>query len=305
MKQRRSWRRVDGVLLLDKTEGISSNQALQKVRRLFQAEKAGHLGTLDPFASGLLPIAFGEATKLSRFSLDADKAYRATIRLGIATTTGDAEGEIVSRCDDQALACIGREKIEEVLRQFTGKQAQIPPKFAALKYRGKAYYDYARAGIDIPREARAIEVFSLGLVDFSLPVLVLDAQVSKGTYIRALAEDIGNALGCGAYLTGLRRTQSGTFTLAQAHTLEALFLLDEKERDAALLPMDSLVTGQPRIEIGQELAQRFLCGQRINLRETGLPLSTVLPVCAVYHMQTLIGIASASDGVLRPMRLVR
>ncbi len=305
MAQKRSWRRVDGVLLLDKSAGLSSNQALQQARRLFQAEKAGHLGTLDPFASGLLPIALGEATKLSQFSLDANKTYRATMRLGVTTTTGDPEGEEVVRCAPQELERITKHDVESALLAFIGKQEQMPPRFSALKYQGKAYYDYARAGIDIPRETRTIEIFSLSLVDFSSPTVVFDTQVSKGTYIRTLAEDIGSALGCGAHLTALRRLQSGSFTLEQAYTLDALTSLNETEHMGALLSPDALLAGQRRIDVDQDVKQRLLQGQRINLREVGLPLDTEFSVCAAYCEDVLIGIASASDGALRPKRLFR
>ncbi|MDR0246916.1 MAG: tRNA pseudouridine(55) synthase TruB, partial [Burkholderiales bacterium] len=259
-----TWRRVDGVLLLDKPVGMSSNMVLQKARRLFQAEKGGHMGTLDPFASGLLPLCFGEATKFSRFVLDADKTYRATLRLGVTTTTGDPEGDIV---ETRETAQVDRFAVENALARFHGIQQQIPPRHAALKYQGRTYYEYARAGIEIPREARAIEIHALRLMDFAPPVLIIDAHVSKGTYIRTLAEDLGAMLGCGAHLTALRRLQSGPFSMASAHTLEMLEAVSDAERMASLLPTETLVQALPRADLAPAAAGRFSQGQRLALRD--------------------------------------
>ncbi|MDR1529532.1 MAG: tRNA pseudouridine(55) synthase TruB [Burkholderiales bacterium] len=305
MKSALAWRRIDGVLLLDKPEGATSNHILQRARRLLRAEKAGHLGTLDPFASGLLPIAFGEATKLSRFSLEADKTYQATLRLGETTATGDPEGEMITRCDEQALFSITRENVEASLSRFLGTQKQIPPKYSALKYQGRNYYDYARAGIDIPRKERDIEVFSLTLIEFSLPYVVIDVKVSKGAYIRVLAEDIGNDLGVGAYLTALRRTRSGMFDLSRAYSLATLETMNDDERFSCLLPADVLTATLPRVVLTPELAARFRHGQRINLREVDLPLTAQLPMCSVYAGEELVGIAEARQGALRPLRILQ
>ncbi|MCL2873021.1 MAG: tRNA pseudouridine(55) synthase TruB [Betaproteobacteria bacterium] len=300
---KRTWRRVDGVLLLDKPVGMSSNAALQKARRLFQAEKGGHMGTLDPFASGLLPLCFGEATKFSRFVLDADKIYRATLRLGVTTTTGDPEGEIVEM---REAAHVGLAAVEKALADFHGAQQQVPPRHAALKYQGRAYYEYARAGIDIPREARAIEIHALRLIDFASPVLVFEAQVSKGTYIRTLAEDLGAALGCGAHLTALRRLQSGPFSMAAAFSLEALEAESESERMRHLLPTETLVQALLRVELAPAAASRFSQGQRLALRDVGDDVGTDQALYAVYAESDarFLGVAKIRDGALRPLRLI-
>lgn len=205
--------RVDGVLLLDKPVGLSSNAALQKAKWLLAALKAGHTGTLDPFADGLLPLCFGEATKFSAFLLDSDKRYRATMRLGITTTTGDPEGEVLTerpvevRCDEMTA----------VLPRFLGEIAQVPPMHSALKHQGRPLYEYARAGIEIDRPPRQVRIAALDLLECVPPRVVFDVQCSAGTYVRTLAQDIGAALGCGAHLTGLTRTAAGGFDLAQAH----------------------------------------------------------------------------------------
>ncbi|MDR2711319.1 MAG: tRNA pseudouridine(55) synthase TruB, partial [Burkholderiales bacterium] len=298
-----AWRRVDGVLLLDKPVGMSSNAALQKARRLFQAEKGGHMGTLDPFASGLLPLCFGEATKFSRFVLDADKTYRATLRLGVTTTTGDPEGDVVETRD---IAHVDLAAVEKVLTRFHGAQQQIPPRHAALKYRGRAYYEYARAGIDIPREARAIMVHALRLIEFAPPVLMIEAQVSKGTYIRTLAEDIGATLGCGAHLTALRRLQSGQFSMAAAHSLEALAAATDAERKNALLPAEMLVQALTRIDLAPTMANRFSQGQRLAPCDVGVTSMQDNESYAVYadSGNRFLGVAEVRQGVLHPLRLI-
>ena len=234
------------------------------------------MGTLDPFASGLLPLCFGEATKFSRFVLDADKTYRATLRLGVTTTTGDPEGDIV---ETREIAQVDPAAVEHALTRFHGVQPQIPPRHAALKYQGRAYYEYARAGVEIPREARTIEIHALRLIDFAPPVLVIDAHVSKGTYIRTLAEDLGAALGCGAHLTALRRLQSGLFSMASAHTLEGLTAASDAERMACLLPTETLVRSLPRADLDPAAAGRFSQGQRLALRDVA---ALSVPDQAVY-----------------------
>ena len=206
------------MLLLDKPSGLSSNAALQRAKRAFDAEKAGHTGTLDPLASGLLPLCFGEATKFAQFLLDATKRYTATVRFGVTTTTGDAEGEIL----EMRPVALARSDVESVLPDFTGRQAQIPPAYSALKFEGRKHYEYARAGVSVPRPAREIEILELSLLGWNSPDAVLDVACSKGTYIRVLAEDIGRALGCGAHLAGLRRTATAGFGIADAVTLERL-----------------------------------------------------------------------------------
>jgi tRNA pseudouridine55 synthase len=249
---------VHGVLLLDKPLGWTSNDALQKAKRLFRAEKAGHTGTLDPLATGLLPLCFGAATKFSQVSLDADKAYRATLRLGRTTSTGDAEGELLqTRAVQVDLAAI-----EAACRQHTGQIEQLPPMHSALKHKGRALYDYARAGIEVAREPRRVCIHRIDIVEWHDESLVIDVQCSKGTYIRTLAEDIGEALGCGAHLAALRRTASGALRLQDALTLEQLAALSEAQRDALLLPADALLADWPRVRLPDDEAGRFLTGLR-------------------------------------------
>jgi tRNA pseudouridine55 synthase len=251
-------RAVHGVLLLDKPLGWTSNDALQKAKRLFRAEKAGHTGTLDPLATGLLPLCFGAATKFSQISLDADKAYRATLCLGQTTRTGDAEGELLQTRPVQA----DRAAIETACRQHTGAIDQLPPMHSALKHQGRALYDYARAGIDVAREPRRVRIHRIDIVEWHDQTLVIDVYCSKGTYIRTLAEAIGEALGCGAHLAALRRTASGSLRLDDALTLEQLTALSEAERDARLLPADALLADWPRVQLPDDEAGRFLTGLR-------------------------------------------
>ncbi len=251
-------RAVHGVLLLDKPLGWTSNDALQKAKRLYRAEKAGHTGTLDPLAAGLLPLCFGAATKFSQVCLDADKAYRATLRLGQTTRGGDAEGEVLQVREVQ----VDRAAIEAACRRFTGVIEQVPPMHSALKHEGRALYDYARAGIEVERAARAVTIQRIDIVDWQHELLVLDVRCSKGTYIRTLAEDIGDLLGCGAHLAGLCRTASGKLSVDDAVTLEQLAALSEPERDALLLPADALLADWPRVQLPDDEAGRFLTGLR-------------------------------------------
>jgi tRNA pseudouridine55 synthase len=251
-------RRVDGVLLLDKPVGISSNVALQRARRLLEAEKAGHTGTLDPLASGLLPICFGEATKFSQALLDAPKRYRAKVRFGIATSTADAEGEIVAR----GSAEFDRDSIVAVLGRFLGTIAQIPPRHAALKLDGRPYYEYARAGVEISRAPRNVVIHALTLVDWSAPDAVVDISCSKGTYVRVLAEDLGVALASCAHLAALRRTGTGGFDVAGASTLEALEALEPAQRVLKLLPVDAALSGMPALALDGDDALALSQGRR-------------------------------------------
>ena len=260
-------RAVHGVLLLDKPLGLSSNDALQKAKRLYRAEKAGHTGTLDPLATGLLPLCFGAATKFSQISLDADKSYRATLKLGVTTTTADAEGEVLKRRE----VALTRADLEAACARFTGAIQQTPPMHSALKRGGKPLYEYARAGIEVEREARAVTIHSLTIVEGDHDTWTLDVRCSKGTYIRTLAEDIGGLLGCGAHLSGLRRTGSGALTLNGAHTLEQLGTMSEAERDAALMAADALLADWPVVRLGSEDAGRFLSGVRRRLSLADAP----------------------------------
>ncbi|MDO4433432.1 MAG: tRNA pseudouridine(55) synthase TruB [Alysiella sp.] len=250
-------RALNGVLLLDKPIGISSNTALQQARRLFHAEKAGHTGVLDPLASGLLPICFGEATKFAQYLLDADKAYIATLKLGEASTTGDVEGEIIERGRND----ITLTEFQAACASLTGKIRQVPPMFSALKHEGKPLYEYARKGITIERKAREIEIHSITIQSFSPPQAIIDVHCSKGTYIRTLSEDIATQMHTFAHLTALRRTATAGFTIEQSHTLEQLTKLPEKQRDALILPCDVLIQHLPRINLNAEQTQKLRFGQ--------------------------------------------
>ncbi len=254
-------RRISGVLLLDKPVGISSNHALQAAKRLFRADKAGHAGTLDPLASGLLPVLLGDATRFSGYLLNAEKGYAAEIRLGSKTTTGDAEGEVLERRPVTA----GRSEVDGVLRSFVGHQTQIPPMYSALKRDGEPLYVLARRGESVERAPRDIEILRLQLDSFEAETLWVSVTCSKGTYIRTLAEDIGEALGCGAHLSGLRRTATGAFGIAEAVSLEELGRLGEDERDALLRPADAVLGQLPRIELDEATAGRFRHGQAVEI----------------------------------------
>ncbi len=258
-KPRQVRRPLHGVLLLDKPIGWTSNDALQKVRGLMRAEKGGHTGTLDPLATGLLPLCFGAATKFSQVSLDADKTYRATVQLGERTTTGDREGAVIERhpvrIDDQAA-------VEAVCARFVGVIAQIPPMHSALKHEGRALYDYARAGIAVDRPARQVTVHRIDIIAWHDETLVIDVACSKGTYIRTLAEDIGAALGCGAHLSALQRSGCGALHLNDAITIDALTALSESAREARLLPCDTLLQAWPDVCLPDDEAGRFLTGLR-------------------------------------------
>ncbi len=254
-------RQVDGVLLLDKPLTFSSNGALQKARWHFQAKKAGHTGVLDPMATGLLPVCFGEATKFSAFLLDADKAYRATVRFGQTTTTHDTEGEVV----EEKPVTFDEAGLRVMLPRFTGPIEQVPPMHSALKFEGKALYEYARKGIEIERKVRHVIIHALDLVSFDGTTAVLDVTCSKGTYIRTLAADLGAALGCGAHLTGLRRTRTAGFDVADALTLEQIEATPFDLRTARLLPVDVLVAHLPRLDLDAEGAGRITHGQPVRI----------------------------------------
>ncbi|SNB63590.1 tRNA pseudouridine(55) synthase TruB [Kingella negevensis] len=265
-------RPINGVLLLDKPIGLSSNTALQKARRLYRAEKAGHTGVLDPLASGLLPVCFGEATKFAQYLLDADKAYTATLKLGEATTTGDAEGEVI----DTARSDISAAEFQAACTALTGDIRQVPPMFSALKHEGKPLYEYARKGIVIERKPRDITIYSIEITEFSAPKAVIDVRCSKGAYIRTLSEDIAKHIGTFAHLTGLRRTSTAGFNIAQTHTLEAIESQPENKRDNWLLPCDVLVQHLPRVELDGESVKKLRFGQAAPFAATDLPSNTPL-----------------------------
>ena len=293
-------RPVHGVLLLDKPLGLSSNQALQKAKWLLRAEKAGHTGTLDPMATGVLPLCFGAATKFSQLHLDADKTYEAVLRLGQRTSTADAEGEVIA----EAEVNFTPEKLQQVQALFTGPLQQVPPMHSALKKDGKALYEYAREGIEVERAPRSVFIHSLELkelpTDNGVRSVWLKAHCSKGTYIRTLGEDIGNALGCGAFLSALRRVKSGCFGIDECFTLEALEALPETQRYSPLRPVDVLLDSHHPITLQPEDAGRFLSGLR---RRGDWPDHDQV---AVYGAKphALLGTAHVRAGELIPERLL-
>ena len=288
---------VDGVLLLDKPSGITSNLALQKARRLLAAAKAGHTGTLDPLASGLLPLTFGEATKFSSDLLEATKAYEAEIVLGIATSTGDAEGAVLTT----SVANVARDDVAAALARLSGSVEQVPPMHSALKRDGRPLYEYARAGIDVERAPRSVTIHRLEMRGFDDARVRIAVECSKGTYIRVLADDLGRLLGCGAHIAALRRTGVGDLTLAGSTTLDALGGLAPDERRALLLPVDTLIEKLPRVELDASLADRFSHGQRLVLGP-GRPPGRVK---VVGPRARLLGIAHIDEhGLLAPRRLL-
>jgi tRNA pseudouridine55 synthase len=283
------------VLLLDKPLGLSSNQALQKARGLLRAEKAGHTGTLDPLATGVLPLCFGAATKFGQLQLDADKTYEATLKLGVKTTTGDAEGELL---ETRAVPELTAVRLEAVTNRFTGSIRQVPPMHSALKRDGKPLYEYARAGQEVEREPRDVVIRSLKLSLMDAATIKLVATVSKGTYIRTLGEDIGETLGCGGHLTALRRTASGGIGVDQCVTLEALEAMGDDERLALLRPAESLVADHTRVTLREDDAARFLSG----LRRRGDWHDE--PRVAVFSPDAFLGTAHVKAGELIPGRLL-
>jgi tRNA pseudouridine55 synthase len=291
-------RPVHGVLLLDKPLGLSSNNALQKCKWLLRAEKAGHTGTLDPLATGVLPLCFGAATKFSQLQLDADKTYEAIARLGVKTSTGDAEGTVI----EERAVHVTPEQLAQVRQKFIGPIRQVPPMHSALKKDGKALYEYAREGIEVERAPRDVTIFELSLsfVEGQADTIRIVAKCSKGTYIRTLGEDIGEALGCGAHLMALRRIATGHFEVAQCVSLAALEAMSEPEREACLQPVQALLPGHSRVTLDSENAGRFLSGLR---RRGQWPDSDHV---AVYGAQpaALLGTAHIKAGELIPGRLL-
>lgn len=287
-------RRVDGVLLLDKSAGLSSNAALQRAKWLYAAQKAGHTGTLDPLATGLLPIAFGEATKLAQALLDAPKEYEATVRFGAATETGDAEGAVVHTSPPPG----ERGRIDAALARFIGPIVQTPPRHSALKHRGRAYYDWTRAGVEVPRKPREVVIHAISVREWRPPDLVVAISCSKGTYVRVFAEDLGVAAGSCAHLAALRRTATGGFRIDDALTLDTLEAMSVPERDARLLPTEVLVGDLPRLDLGGALAGRFRHGGAV-------PAPKAVPGrIAVFADTRFVGLADVRDGLAHPARLV-
>lgn len=289
-------RPLDGLLLLDKPAGITSNAALQQAKRLYRAQKAGHAGTLDPLASGLLPVLFGEATKFSGLLLDSEKEYLAGVLLGISTSTADADGEVLERRN----AAVDDARLELALAQFRGAIDQVPPMYSALKHQGRPLYELARQGIEIERAPRRVVVSALQLLGRSGDLLSLRVRCSKGTYVRALAADLGAALGTGAHLASLRRTAAGRFAVADAVPLDALVALDEAGRDRWVRPLDELFEGLPRVALDRASAERFAHGQAVP--DGGQAVGR----CQVRDpLDRLLGLGEIdAGGELRPVRLL-
>ncbi|PKO42560.1 MAG: tRNA pseudouridine(55) synthase TruB [Betaproteobacteria bacterium HGW-Betaproteobacteria-22] len=298
MQYKRPKRLISGILLLDKPHGFSSNQALQKVKWLLQAAKAGHTGTLDPLATGLLPLCFGEATKFAQYLTDADKTYIATIKFGLCTTTGDAEGEVIST---RPVLC-SFQQVRDACQQFTGEISQIPPMYSALKHEGKALYEYARAGVEIARKARLVTIHGISLDSFSDDAAVISVRCSKGTYIRTLAEDIGHALGCGAHLVALRRTETANYKIDQAITLQAFEAMTDAARLGCLAPPDSAISELPEVMLDHDSVFYLKQGQPVWR-------SGVIPdgLLRLYdESREFLGVGQLqSDGKIAPKRLIQ
>ena len=291
-------RRVNGVLLIDKPAGITSNGVLGALKRLYNADKAGHTGTLDPFATGLLPVALGEATKFSGHLIDADKTYLATMQLGVTTATGDPEGAVLEVKPVE----VNTAQLEAALAQFRGVIEQVPPMYSALKRDGKPLYEYARAGVTLERAARQVTIHSLILTGVEQAVVQFRVACSKGTYVRTLAEDIGQALGCGAHLIALRREQTGTFTLERAVTLATLETMPAAERDTRLLPVDALIEHLPRLGVDAAAAARLRLGQKLAMHSLGVSAEGFYRVYD--NLGALTGLVQAARGAIIPERIV-
>jgi tRNA pseudouridine55 synthase len=288
-------RRLDGVLLLDKPTGLTSNAALQRAKRLYRAEKAGHTGTLDPLASGLLPLCFGDATKFAQSLLEARKEYVATVHFGVATSTGDAEGETI----DERPVKFSRAELDAALIPFIGRIRQVPPRHAALKHEGRAYYQYARAGVEIPRLPRDVDVGLIEILAATPPTVVLRVECGKGTYIRVLAEDLGAALGTCAHLSALRRVGSGAFRIDDAVTLDALEALDLSARDALLLRADAPLAELPRVDVAEHESRALRNGQTVDAG------AVAAGRYRCYGADAFVGVVDIVDGRVRVVRLAR
>lgn len=285
------------MLLLDKPLGYSSNQALQKVKLLYQAAKAGHTGTLDPLATGLLPLCFGEATKFAHYLTDADKTYIATLKLGVTTSTGDAEGEVLA----SHAVNISLEQFKLACLKFVGEISQVPPMYSALKHEGKALYEYAREGVEIERKPRLVTIHSITNNSFVQDVAVITVTCTKGTYIRTLAEDIGNFLGCGAHLIGLRRTATANYQIAQSITLEQFEAMTQEQRLAVLMPPDSAVLDLPAMILDADSTFYLQQGQAVW--QSGMIPSGLIRLYS--ESQVFLGLGEQqADGKIAPKRLI-
>ncbi|WGE69992.1 tRNA pseudouridine(55) synthase TruB [Actinobacillus equuli subsp. haemolyticus] len=301
-KPRKKGRDVHGVFLLDKPQGMSSNDILQKVKRLFQANKAGHTGALDPLATGMLPICLGEATKFSQFLLDSDKRYQVTAKLGERTDTSDAEGQVV----ETRAVNVSEAEIIAALEQFRGDILQVPTMFSALKHNGKPLYEYARQGITVEREARPITIFELRFIEYSAPYLTLEVHCSKGTYIRTLVDDLGEVLGCGAHVTVLRRLAVANYPIEAMMSYENLQNLSENQPlevlDQHLLPLDTAVESLPKINLTAEQTKAVGFGQRVKFENID---QTYGQVRLFSENGQFLGVAEiTNDNVIRPSRMV-
>lgn len=295
MSKRKSGVDVSGIILLDKRLGVSSNQALQEVRRLFNANKAGHTGSLDPLATGLLPLCFGEATKVSALMLDDDKRYQVTIKLGVMTDTGDSEGQIVA---EMPVPDFSEAQLLDCLQHFSGEIDQVPPMYSALKHQGKKLYELAREGKIVDRPARRITIYAIQLLSFDSQQISLDVRCSKGTYIRSLAEDIGHYLGSCGTVTALRRTASGQFNLADAFTIEQLREMNLATLYASRLPVDLPLSHIPAVSVNDDQVTSIKQGQQIKLNNT--ELGTV----RIYSQQCFLGLGEMLiNGKLAPKKL--
>ncbi|HHT7885240.1 tRNA pseudouridine(55) synthase TruB [Pasteurella multocida] len=301
-KPRKRGRDIDGVFLLDKPQGMSSNDIMQKVKRVFQANKAGHTGALDPLATGMLPICLGEATKFSQFLLDADKRYQVTAKLGERTDTSDAEGQVVETRDVQ----VDVQDILAALPHFRGDLMQVPTMFSALKHQGKPLYEYARAGITVEREARPITIFDLQFIAYDAPYLTLEVHCSKGTYIRTLVDDLGEYLGCGAHVTVLRRTAVANYPVEAMMDWDTLQVLAAQQDlallDQHLLPTESAVSALPALHLNQEQSKAISFGQRVKFDN---PTQLTGQVRLFSDTQQFLGVALVDEhNVIRPQRLI-
>ena len=300
-RSRRRGRKIDGILVLDKAAGLSSNAALQEVKKLFAASKAGHTGSLDPLATGVLPLCLGEATKVSQFLLDADKHYRTKIKLGERTDSGDSTGEVIETCTEYSVSGV---EIENALTSFRGDIEQLPPMYSALKVKGVPLYKMARKGIELERDKRRVTVYEITLRDFSDPILELDIACSKGTYIRTIADDLGQALGCGAHIIQLRRTRAGVFSEEDCVNIGYLQKVKEESGldaiDEILTPMDQAIKELPGVNLPSITASYVKNGQAVILRH--LPCEGLV---RLYEEEQFIGIGIIDDdGKVAPRRLV-
>lgn len=296
MSKRKSGRNIHGILLLDKRLRVSSNRALQEVRRLFNANKAGHTGSLDPLATGLLPLCFGEATKVSALMLDDNKRYQVLVQLGVMTDTGDAEGQVL---ETRPVPELSRDDVLACLEKFTGEIDQVPPMYSALKHNGKKLYELAREGKSIERKARRISIFELKLLDFSRDQLKLEVFCSKGTYIRSLAEDIGHDLGCGGTVKELRRLEAGQFSINDAKTIEELTAMDERSLMQCLISVDQPLQAMPAVQLSDEQAVCIQYGQALDWQEASLQ-----GMVRMYHESVFLGLGERLlDGKLAPRKL--